>query len=47
MTCVTGFGVSLAISASLSFAESAVVPASMTMTPVFPMMMPVFEPAPP
>src|SRR5690242_23022 len=47
MTVVTGLGVILAISASMSLAEAGVVFASTTITPSLPMMMPVFPPAPP
>src|SRR2546428_7839418 len=47
MTVVTGLGVILAISASISLADAGVVFASITITPSLPTMMPVFPPAPP
>src|SRR5205823_4832023 len=47
MAVVTGFGVILAISASRSFAPASVCLASTTMTPVLPMMIVLFPPAPP
>src|SRR5438094_9007519 len=47
MAVVTGFGVILAICASRSFAPASVCLASTTMTPVLPMMMVLFPPAPP
>ena len=47
MAVLTGFGVILAISASRSFAPGSVCLASTTITPVFPMMIVLFPPAPP
>src|SRR5437016_3665850 len=47
MAVVTGLGVILAISASRSFAPASVCLASTTMTPVLPMMIVLFPPAPP
>src|SRR2546428_9072738 len=47
MPVVTGLGVILAISASISLADAGVVFASITITPSLPTMMPVFPPAPP
>src|SRR5215831_12220821 len=47
MAVVTGFGVIFAICASRSFAPASVCLASTTMTPVLPMMIVLFPPAPP
>src|SRR5438874_4348808 len=47
MAVVTGFGVIFAISASRSLAPASVCLASTTMTPVLPMMIVLFPPAPP
>ena len=46
MSVVTGFGVTLAISASSCLPPSAVTFASTTMTPLFPTMMPLLPPPP-